>query len=78
MALGLTQALKEMSTRNLPGGKGQLAYKADSLTAIYEPNVLENVKILNPLVLQDWQSNFNLGVMVLVITEMDHAYVPLQ
>jgi hypothetical protein len=38
MALGLTQPLTEMSTRNLPGGKGRLAHKAD-LTAIYEPIV---------------------------------------
>jgi hypothetical protein len=27
----------EMSTRNLPGGKGQPARKADNLTAICEP-----------------------------------------
>jgi hypothetical protein len=30
------------STRNLPGGKGQLACKADSFTAICEPT-LQNV-----------------------------------
>jgi hypothetical protein len=34
MALGLTQPLTEMSTRNLPGSKGHLAHKADNLTAI--------------------------------------------
>jgi hypothetical protein len=28
MALGLTQPLTEMSTRNLPGGKGQLVREA--------------------------------------------------
>jgi hypothetical protein len=39
MALGLTQPLTEMSTRNLPGGKGRLARKADNLTAICEPTV---------------------------------------
>jgi hypothetical protein len=33
MALGSTQPLTEMSTRNLPGGKGRPARKAD-LTAI--------------------------------------------
>jgi hypothetical protein len=38
MALGSTQSLTEMSTRNIPGGKGRLAPKAD-LTAIYEPIV---------------------------------------
>jgi hypothetical protein len=37
MAQGSTQPLKEMSTRNLPGGKGQPARKADNLTAICEP-----------------------------------------
>jgi hypothetical protein len=38
MALGSTQHLTEMSTRNFPGGKGLLAPKAD-LTAICEPTV---------------------------------------
>jgi hypothetical protein len=36
IALGSTQPLKEMSTRNLPGHKGQPALKADILTAICE------------------------------------------
>jgi hypothetical protein len=40
MALGSTQPLTEMSTRNLPGGKGLPARKADSLTAICEPRLL--------------------------------------
>jgi hypothetical protein len=35
MGLGSTQPLTEMSTRNLPGGKGRPARKAD-LTAICE------------------------------------------
>jgi hypothetical protein len=39
MALESTQPLTEMSTRNLPGGKGRPARKADNLTAIYEPIV---------------------------------------
>jgi hypothetical protein len=43
MGLGSTQPLTEMSTRNLPVGKGWLARKADNLTAICEPTVLENV-----------------------------------
>jgi hypothetical protein len=34
MALGSTQPLTEMSTRNLPEGKGRPARKADNLTAI--------------------------------------------
>jgi hypothetical protein len=39
-ALGLTQPLTEMNTRNVPGGyKGRPARKADKLTAIYEPIV---------------------------------------
>jgi hypothetical protein len=37
MALGSTQPLTEMSTRNIPEGKGHPARKADSLTAICEP-----------------------------------------
>jgi hypothetical protein len=39
IALGSTQPLKEMSTRNLPEGKGRPALKTDNLTAIYEPIV---------------------------------------
>jgi hypothetical protein len=34
MALWSTQPLTEKNTRNLPGGKGWLARKVDSLTAI--------------------------------------------
>jgi hypothetical protein len=34
MALGSTKPLTEMSTKNLPGAKGQPALKADNLTAI--------------------------------------------
>jgi hypothetical protein len=39
MALGSTQSLTEMSTSDLPGGKGQPARKADNFTAICEPIV---------------------------------------
>jgi hypothetical protein len=39
VALGLTQPLTEMSTRNLPGGKGRPVRKADNLTVICEPIV---------------------------------------
>jgi hypothetical protein len=39
MTLGSTEPLTEMSTWNLPGGKGQPARKADNLVAIYEPAV---------------------------------------
>jgi hypothetical protein len=39
MALGSTQPLTEMSTRNLSEGKGRPARKADNLTAICEPTV---------------------------------------
>jgi hypothetical protein len=42
MALVSTQPLTEMSTRNLPGGQGRPARKADNLTAICEPT-LENM-----------------------------------
>jgi hypothetical protein len=34
MALGSTQSLTEMSTRNFPGDKGRLVRKVDNLTAI--------------------------------------------
>jgi hypothetical protein len=39
VVLGSTQPLTEMSTRNLPWGKGWLARKADNLTVICEPVV---------------------------------------
>jgi hypothetical protein len=39
MTLGLTHPLTEMSTRNLPGGKGWPAHEADNVSA----NCLENV-----------------------------------
>jgi hypothetical protein len=39
MALGSTQPLTEMSTRNHPGGKGRPALKADNLTALCKPIV---------------------------------------
>jgi hypothetical protein len=38
-ALGSTQPLTEMSTRNLPGGKKRPARKADNLAAICERTV---------------------------------------
>jgi hypothetical protein len=34
MALGLTQPLREICTRYLPGGKGRPAHKADSLSSV--------------------------------------------
>jgi hypothetical protein len=37
--LGKLSLLTEISTRNLPGGKGRPAHKADNLTAICEPIV---------------------------------------
>jgi hypothetical protein len=39
MSVVSTQPLTEMSTKNLPGGKGWQMRKADNLTAICEPIV---------------------------------------
>jgi hypothetical protein len=39
MALGSTQPLTEMSTRNMSGGKGWLVHKADNPTTICELTV---------------------------------------
>jgi hypothetical protein len=39
VVMGSTHPLTEMSTRNVPGGKGRPAFKADNLTAICEPIV---------------------------------------
>jgi hypothetical protein len=39
MALGSTQPLTKISTRNLSGGKMRPARRADNLTAICVPNV---------------------------------------
>jgi hypothetical protein len=44
MALGSTQPLTEISTRNLPGDKKRPARGADNLAAIYEPQPLANVR----------------------------------
>jgi hypothetical protein len=43
MALGSTQPLTEMSTRNLPGCKGRPARDADNLTAICGPRSLTTI-----------------------------------
>jgi hypothetical protein len=48
MALGSTQPLTEMSIRNIPGGEGRPARKADNLTAICEPIVYKNVGASTP------------------------------
>jgi hypothetical protein len=56
MALGSTQPITELSTRNLPGSKGWPARKADNPTAICEPTCLENVGASishNPMGLHD-------------------------
>jgi hypothetical protein len=37
MALGSFQSLTEMSTKNLPEGKGRPARKTDNITAICDP-----------------------------------------
>jgi hypothetical protein len=37
MAVGSTQLLSEITTRNIPGGKRQPACKADKFTAFCEP-----------------------------------------
>jgi hypothetical protein len=39
VALGSTQPLTEMSTKNLPGAKWRLACKAENLTTLCEPIV---------------------------------------
>jgi hypothetical protein len=39
MVMGSIQPLAETSTRNIPGGKGRPARKADNLTAVCEPIV---------------------------------------
>jgi hypothetical protein len=39
MALGSTEPLAKLRTRNLPEGKGRAARKADNPTAICEPIV---------------------------------------
>jgi hypothetical protein len=48
MALGSTQPVLEMSTRNLPGGKGRPARKADNLTAVCEPRKCGSLDISQP------------------------------
>jgi hypothetical protein len=52
MALGSTQPLIEMSTRNLPGVKLRLERKADNLTAICVENMGASTSH-NPMGLHD-------------------------
>jgi hypothetical protein len=47
MALGPTQPVAEMSTRNFPGGKERPARKIDNLIAICEPIVYRKYGSLN-------------------------------
>jgi hypothetical protein len=47
MALGSTQPLTEMSTRNVTGGKGRPARKGNKLTAICQPIVETKVGSLD-------------------------------
>jgi hypothetical protein len=44
MTLGSTQPLTEMSTRNLPGGRGRPASKDDKITANWEPRRLTTLR----------------------------------
>jgi hypothetical protein len=39
MAMGSTEPVEEVTTRDISGGKGRPARKADNLTAICEPIV---------------------------------------
>jgi hypothetical protein len=51
MALGSTQPLTEMSTRNLPGGKGRPERRGDNIATICEPIVYtecESFDVLQP------------------------------
>jgi hypothetical protein len=41
MAMGSTQPVTKMSTRNLPGGKKRPARRADNLAAKCVPNILK-------------------------------------
>jgi hypothetical protein len=52
MALGSTQPVTEMSTKNLPGGEGRPALKADNLTAVCESimKMWEPRRLTTPLV----------------------------
>jgi hypothetical protein len=49
IAMGFTQPLTEMSTRDVTEGKGRPARNADNLTAVYEPIVWKwwNSRYLN-------------------------------
>jgi hypothetical protein len=48
MALGVTQPLMEMSSKDLPGGKARPAYEAYNLTAVCEPIVWKMLTISQP------------------------------
>jgi hypothetical protein len=73
MTLGSTQPLTEMSTRNLPGGKGRPARKADNLTAIYEPTVYRKCGSLD--VSQPYA--LNSGFINKILSFLRHALLAL-
>jgi hypothetical protein len=75
-ALGLTKPLTEMTTRNLPGGKGRPMHKADTLTAICEPIVYRKSGNLDVLTLWASTACFRdsfLIISVIVITPITMA-----
>jgi hypothetical protein len=74
MALGSTQPLTDVSTKNLPGGKGRAARKANNLTAICEPIVTKvwEPRRLTPL----WASTDCYGDSLFLLMGLkDHCFL---
>jgi hypothetical protein len=68
------QPLTEMTIRNLPGGKRQLAHKADNLTPICEPNAY---KMWEPRCLTNlWASTTCFTGIALPFFTSKQMYIP--
>jgi hypothetical protein len=70
MALGSTQPLTEMITRNIPGGEGRPARKANNLTAICEPIVYKLCEPQHFTALWVSTARYRDTLTIFIVTEM--------
>jgi hypothetical protein len=74
MALGSTQPLTEMSTRNLPGGKKRPARRAYNLTALRATTACTRITL--PLSLRSKNQTWIIDITAKCVHNLKNAYVP--